>query len=128
MKPALHFRRVKREPGVRVPFVESIRTDQKVLEADLAGKVRPSPDFEGMDLHTAVKVVKARKKALRRCGASRAPQDNETRTAFPQKAINESYAGSRVSAASVRRFESPADARILNSNPTGGPAPCRPDR
>ena len=52
--------RVKREPGVEVLFVESICTDQKVLETNLAEKVRLSPDFKGMDFHTAVKDLKAR--------------------------------------------------------------------
>lgn len=52
--------RVLREPGVEVLFVESICTDQKVLETNLAEKVRLSPDFKGMDFHAAVKDLKAR--------------------------------------------------------------------
>ncbi len=52
--------RVLREPCVEVLFVESICTDIKVLETNLAEKVRCSPDFKGMDFHTAVKDLKAR--------------------------------------------------------------------
>ncbi len=40
--------------------MESICTDEKVVEANLAEKVRLSPDFKGMDFSTAVKDLKQR--------------------------------------------------------------------
>eukprot|EP00292_Cryptomonas_paramecium_P003144 CAMPEP_0113686580 /NCGR_PEP_ID=MMETSP0038_2-20120614/15377_1 /TAXON_ID=2898 /ORGANISM="Cryptomonas paramecium" /LENGTH=621 /DNA_ID=CAMNT_0000606935 /DNA_START=151 /DNA_END=2013 /DNA_ORIENTATION=- /assembly_acc=CAM_ASM_000170 len=52
--------RVQQESGVEVLFVESICTDHKILETNLAEKVRLSPDFRGMDLHTAMRDLKTR--------------------------------------------------------------------
>lgn len=52
--------RAMKEPGVSVLFVESICTDAKVIEANLVEKVRLSPDFKGMDFHTAIKDLKSR--------------------------------------------------------------------
>lgn len=52
--------RAAKEAGVEMVFVESICTDEKVVEANLAEKVRLSPDFKGMDFHTAVKDLKTR--------------------------------------------------------------------
>mmetsp|Transcript_19141 Transcript_19141/g.44494 ORF Transcript_19141/g.44494 Transcript_19141/m.44494 type:complete len:506 (+) Transcript_19141:368-1885(+) len=52
--------RAAREAGVKVMFVESICTDGKVVEANLAEKVRLSPDFKGMDFAHAVRDLKVR--------------------------------------------------------------------
>ena len=52
--------RAMKEAGVNVLFVESICTEPKVIEANLVEKVRLSPDFKGMDFHTAIKDLKAR--------------------------------------------------------------------
>jgi len=52
--------RAMKEAGVSVLFVESICTDQKVIEANLVEKVRLSPDFKGMDFHAAIKDLKSR--------------------------------------------------------------------
>eukprot|EP00960_Hanusia_phi_P032973 750174-Hanusia_phi.AAC.3 len=52
--------RCLKEKGIQCIFVESICNDSKVVEANLAEKVRLSPDFKGMDFHTAMKDLKTR--------------------------------------------------------------------